>query len=204
MKKSLFFCAIAFIGMALATSCGNKGANEEAPLAEVLTVDTIVANAEQFAGDTVTIEGVVSHLCKHGGKKAFVLGSDDNTMIRCEATPEMGGAFPQESIHKPIRVTGVVVESRIDENAVRQMEAQHAEQVKMIAEQAGAEQAAAVDTAATGCETERKAQGQGEIETFAAQMADYRARISARNEAEGKPYLSTYYIVASSYEILPE
>jgi len=204
MKKSLFMSAMAFIGLTLATACGNKSGNNETALTDALSVDTIVANPEQFLGDTVTIEGVVSHLCKHGGKKAFVLGSDENTMIRCEATPKMGGAFPQESIHNPIRVTGVVVESRIDEAAVQQMEAQHTEQVKMIAEQAGAEQASAVENAATGCETERKAQGQGNIETFAAQMADYRARIAARNEAEGKPYLSSYYVVATSYEILPE
>ncbi len=203
MKKSIFLSAIAFIGLALATACGNKTENT-AETVEALGVDTIVANPEAFLGDTITIEGVVSHLCKHGGKKAFVLGSDENTMIRCEATPEMGGAFPKESIHKPIRVTGVVVESRMDEEAVKQLEANHVEQVKMIAEQAGAEQAAAVENAATGCDTERKAQGQGDIETFAAQIADYRARIAERAEKEGKPYLSTYYIVATSYEILPE
>lgn len=203
MKKTLFISAMAFLGMVMASSCGNKAANE-AEEVQALSVDTIVANPEAFVGDTVTIEGSVSHLCKHGGKKAFVLGSDDNTMLRCDATPEMGGAFPQDCIHKAIRVTGVVTESRIDEETVKQMEAQHAEQVKMIAEQAGQEQADAVANAATGCETERKAQGQGEIDTFEAQMADYRARIAARAEKEGKPYLSSYYIVAYSYEILPE
>ena len=90
------------------------------------------------------------------------------------------------------------------EEDIAQIEAQHAEQVKMVAEQAGAEQAEAVDKASTGCETERKAQGQGDIDSFQAQMADYRARIAARAEKEGKPYLSSYYIVATSYEILPE
>lgn len=204
MKKSIFLSAVAFIGMMLATSCGNKAQNETVEEAVAISVDSVVSNPEAYMGDTITIEGVVSHLCKHGGKKAFLLGSNDSTMIRCEATPEMGGAFPQESIHKPMKVTGIVMESRLGEEEVQQIEAQHAEQVKMIAEQAGAEQAAAVDQATTGCDTERKAQGQGDIETFAAQMADYRARIAARAEAEGKPYLSSYYIVAYSYEILPE
>lgn len=203
MKKSFFISALACIGMLMASSCGNKAENtvEES---EALSVDTVVANPESFVGDTIVVEGVVSHLCKHGGKKAFLLGSDENTMIRCEATPEMGGYFPQETIHKPMKVTGVVVESRMTEETVQQIEAQHAEQVKMIAEQAGEEQAAAVDKAAAGCETERKAQGQGEIESFAAQMADYRARIAERAEKEGKPYLSSYYIVATAYEVLPE
>lgn len=204
MKKSLFFSAIAFLGMVIATSCGNKSENNVNEDTVVVSIDSVVTNPEAYLGDTITVEGVVSHLCAHGGKKAFLLGSDENIMIRCEATPEMGGAFPQESVHKPMQVTGVVVESRLGEEEVKQIEAQHAEQVKMIAEQAGAEQAATVDKAATGCETERKAQGQGEIDSFAAQIADYRARIAERAEKEGKPYLSTYYIVAYSYEILPE
>lgn len=204
MKKSLFFSAIAFLGMVIVTSCGNKAENNVSEESVVVSIDSVVANPEAYMGDTITVEGVVSHLCAHGGKKAFLLGSDENVMIRCEATPEMGGAFPQESVHKPMQVTGVVVESRLGEEEVKQIEAQHAEQVKMIAEQAGSEQAAAVDQAATGCETERKAQGQGDIDSFTAQMADYRARIAERAEKEGKPYLSTYYIIAYSYEILPE
>ncbi|MBD5225954.1 MAG: hypothetical protein HDS68_08375 [Bacteroidales bacterium] len=204
MKKSLFLSAIAFFGMMAATSCGNKAENNVCEDTVVVSIDSVVANPEAYMNDTITVEGVVSHLCAHGGRKAFLLGSDENVMIRCEATPEMGGAFPQESVHKPMQVTGVVVESRLGEEEVKQIEAQHAEQVKMIAEQAGAEQAAAVDQAATGCETERKAQGQGDIDSFAAQMADYRARIAERSEKEGKPYLSTYYIIAYSYDILSE
>lgn len=205
MKKNLFFTVLAAIGMMIATSCGNKAANNaETEEVAAISVDSIVANPEAYLGDTITIEGIVSHLCKHGGKKAFVLGSADSVMIRCDATPEMGGAFPQDCIHHPIKVTGVLTESRMTEEDIAQIEAQHAEQVKMVAEQAGAEQAEAVDKASTGCETERKAQGQGDIDSFQAQMADYRARIAARAEKEGKPYLSSYYIVATSYEIRPE
>ncbi|MDE6628652.1 MAG: hypothetical protein K2K36_04710, partial [Muribaculaceae bacterium] len=94
--------------------------------------------------------------------------------------------------------------SRITSEPVSPLEAQHAEKVTMVSDQACEEQAAAVDNAAAGCETERKAQGQADIATFAAQMADYRARIAERAEKEGKPYLSTYYIVTYDYEILPE
>lgn len=205
MKKSLFLATVAAIGMMLATSCGNKADNDTVSEAVAsVSVDSIVANPEAYVGDTISIEGIVSHLCKHGGKKAFVLGSSDSVMIRCDATPEMGGAFPQDCIHHPVLVRGVVVESRMTEEDVAQIEAQHAEQVKMVAEQAGAEQAAAVADAATGCDTERRAQGQGDINTFQAQMADYRARIAARAEKEGKPYLSSYFVKALSYEVLPE
>ena len=43
--------------------------------------------------DTVTVEGLCSHLCSHGGRKAFLAGTDTTVILRCEATAEMGGAF---------------------------------------------------------------------------------------------------------------
>ncbi len=202
MKTNLIYLAVALVMIAL-TGCSGKS-TAESGVSDSLTVDTILANPETFVGQSVTIEGVVSHLCKHGGRKAFLLGSDVNTMIRCDATPEMGNVFPQETIHQPLRVTGVVMESRLDENTIRELEMNRQGQIERITEQQGAEEAANFSNAPTGCETERKAAGQEEVETFAAQMADYRRRIAERDSIEGKPYLSTYYIQATAYEMLPQ
>lgn len=202
MNKNIILWAFAALMAIAVTSCGSKNSSDTTGETS-LTVDTILANPEAFVGQTVTIEGVVSHLCKHGGRKAFLLGSDENTMIRCDATAEMGNVFPQETIHQPLRVTGVVMESRLDEQTIRQLEQDRQGQVERLAEQQGAEEAANYQNAPTGCETERKAAGQAEVETFAAQMADYRRRIAERDSLEGKPYLSTYYIQANAYEILP-
>lgn len=203
MRKNFILWATALFLAAL-TGCSGKSASESADMADSMTVDTILANPEAFVGRTVTIEGVVSHLCKHGGRKAFLLGSDDNSMIRCDATAEMGNVFPQETIHHPLRVTGIVMESRLDENAIRELELNRQGQIERIAQQQGEEEAANFSNEPAGCETERKAAGQGELETFAAQMADYRRRIAMRDSIEGKPYLSTYYIRATAYEILPD
>ncbi len=203
MNKNIILWAIAALFAIAATSCSGKSSSETAE-ADTVTVDSILANPEVYVGQTVTIEGVVSHLCKHGGRKAFLLGSDENSMIRCDATAEMGNVFPQETIHQPLRVTGVVMESRLDENTIRELEQNRQGQLERIAEQQGEEEAANFQNAPTGCETERKAAGQAEVETFAAQMADYRRRIAERDSLEGKPYLSTYYIQASAYEILPQ
>ncbi len=203
MNKNIILWAIAALFAIAATSCSGKSSSETAE-ADTVTVDSILANPEVYVGQTVTIEGVVSHLCKHGGRKAFLLGSDENSMIRCDATAEMGNVFPQETIHQPLRVTGVVMESRLDENTIRELEQNRQGQLERIAEQQGEEEAANFQNAPTGCETERKAAGQAEVETFAAQMADYRRRIAERDSLEGKPYLSTYFIQASAYEILPQ
>ena len=205
--KHLSFAVVAAVfGFLMAACSGSKESTEEN---SVITVDELMANADNLVGDTVTIDGVCSHLCRHGGRKAFVMGSTDSVMIRCEAFPLMGEAFPKSVIRKPIQVTGVVVEERVDEAAVQAMEKQYAEsiaQADSIA-QANPLEAAPVENAAThesGCETERAAKGQKDITDFEARMADYRARIAAREASEGKPYLSFYYLNAISYEELPE
>lgn len=180
MKLRTIFCFI--IALAAMSCTQKKEVAEPAPL----TVDSLMTEAGAFLGDTVTVEGTCSHLCKHGGRKAFLVGADSTTVLRCEATPEMGGAFAPDCAGRTMTVRGIVRENRIDEEAVARMEAQYL----------------AADTAARqheACDTEKKAQGQAELSTFEARMADYRAKIAARAEAEAKPYLSFYYLEALSY-----
>ncbi len=184
----LFSAAILAVAM---TACGSSSKDKaQADIAEpeALSVDALLAAPDSLVGQTVTIEGVCSHLCKHGGRKAFVAGASDGNLIRCEATAEMGGYFPKETIHRPIRVTGVLVEERIDSTVIAQIEEQ--DKNKSDCE--------------SGCETERKAQAQAELTSLADRIADYRAKIAERTEKEGKPYLSFYYINSTNYEILGE
>lgn len=197
MKKSIkFFAAIAVVAMSL-TSCSGSSKQEAATTDSIvaISVDEVLANPDSLVGQTITIEGVCSHLCKHGGKKAFVLGSGDSKLLRCESTPEMGGAFSKETIHKPISVTGILREERIDEAAVKRMEEQYANQEATVE---------TTTEAAVGCDTERQARGQADITTIEERMRDYRIRIAQRDSIEGKPYLSFYYLESKSYEILPE
>ena len=145
------------------------------------------AEAPQLLGDTIEVEGLCSHLCKHGGTKAFLVGADSTIVLRCQATAEMGGAFAPDCIGDTLIVKGIVRENRIGEAEVAAMEAR----------QAAADSA---QQAHEACATEKRAQGQDSIDTFAARMADYRARIADRQAAEGKDYLSFYYIEALSYK----
>ena len=205
MKKSLLF--LSFIALCLGiVSCGGAASkSEQLPdAAEAISVDQVLADPDALVGDTIVIEGVCSHLCRHGGRKAFVAGSADSIMLRCEAFPLMGEPFPKSTIHHPIRVTGVLREQRIDEAAVAEMERENNERLERIAQERGEESAELAARAASGCDTERAAQGQKDLTTFNERMADYRARIAERNEREGRPYLSFYYLDAISYETLSE
>lgn len=190
-----------------AVSCGNKSANQTDEAAmSTISVDGLMAHATDLVGDTIEVEAPCSHLCSQGGKKAFLVGSADTLLLRCEAYPLMGTPFPKDCIHKTLRVKGVVREQRIDSAAVAEMESQYA--ARFAAENTAAENGSSTDTAAqprqSGCDTERTAQGQRELTTFDERMADYRKRIAERYAAENIPYLSFYYLDAIAYEIVAE
>ena len=185
--RTLLAAAAVVLGIGFFAACSSKTAETVQPAA--LGVDSVMTVAADIVGDTIEVEGLCSHLCKHGGRKAFLVGADSTAVLRCEATAEMGGAFAPDCVGKTLKVRGIVRENRVGEAEVAAMEARQAE----------ADSAARAHEA---CDTEKKAQGQDSIDTFEGRMADYRAKIAARTEAEGKDYLSFYYIEALSYEIV--
>lgn len=203
--KKIMFGLMAAVALLAATACGSKTETAQADeQPATVTVDQVLADAESLVGDTLDVEGVVSHLCRHGGRKAFLAGSASDALLRCEAFPLMGKPFPQEVVHKNVIVKGILREQRIDEPAIQEMEKAEAERVANIEKESGKEAAERAANADSGCETERTAQGQANAVTFADRMADYRAKIKARHEAEGKAYLSYYYLDAISYQELAD
>ena len=201
--KKIFSPAIRLVAacgvLALAACGGNASGRaktrDQAPAqtrsTAVLEIDELLAAADSLAGQTVTIEGVCTHTCKHGARKIFLMGSDDSKTIRVESG-QMGKAFDQKCVNNIVRVKGTLREERIDEAYLRNWEAQVAAQT---AEQHGNGEA--------GCDTEKAARGET-ANTTEGRIADFRAKIAAREAAEGKAYLSFYYVDAQSYEILDE
>ena len=188
IKKFMALCAVA-LGIGAIASCSGKEAQaEEQQVAQAtITVDSLMMCAPGMVGDTVTVSGAVSHLCSHGATKAFILSTDSTQMLRCQATPEMGGAFSPECMEHVIVVRGIVRENRIDEDAIKAMEERYAVQS---------------GNADNGCATERSAEGQDStVVTFADRMADYRTRIAAQVADGGNPYLSFYYLETVAYDI---
>lgn len=190
MKKIALFAAVVMMAVTV-TSCGNRKAksNTAEPatveVAGALELDHLLDNAEQYLGKEVELEAICTHLCSHGATKMFLLGSDNTKTIRVEAAAL--GAFSQKCANSIVKVKGIVHEERIDEaylQAWEKMEGgvQHGEDE-------------------SGCDTEKAARGETGNST-AERIADFRARIAARNAAEGKAYLSFYYIEALSYEVV--
>lgn len=182
------------LGMTLGlASCGdNSNKNKEQASAEEMTptaleVDQVLADPDSLVGDTIKVEGICTHICKHGGGKIFLMGSDDTKTLRVEAGESIG-SFPQETVNSIVRVTGVLVEDRIDEDYLAQWEAQIADQAKEAQGEGG-------------CAADMEANAEAEANSVLERIANFRSRIAERTEKEGKPYVSLYHMEGLSYEI---
>lgn len=195
--KSLFFAMVAIL-VALTTSCSNKSAKQTAEAETVAEatpvvwgIDEVLVNADSLNGQQVTVEGVCTHVCQHGGKKIFLMGNDDHTTLRCEANEEIG-KFNPDAVNNMVQVSGVLVEDRIDEAYLVAWE----ERLKADAEENHGENKEA------GCETEKKNRGESAAaNTPEKRIASFRERIAKRQAEEGKNYLSFYHLNANQYEV---
>lgn len=191
MKKYVVL-VVALMAMVNFNSCGNKQQKQQDEASERLSgaidVDSLLAAADSLSGQEVTVEGVCTHICKHGGRKIFLMGSDDTQTIRIEAGKV--GKFDQKCVNSMVKVTGVLVEQRVDEAYLENWE----NQLKAAtAEKHG-------DSDAAGCSTEKQARGET-ANTPEQRIADFRKKIAARKARDGKEYLSFYYVEANNYEI---
>ena len=180
-------------GACASVSCGGNASTKaktrqtEAARPAALEIDELLASADSLAGKTVTIEGVCTHTCRHGARKIFLMGSDDTQTVRVESG-ELGSFDPQ-CVNRIVRVTGTLDEQRVDEAYLAAWE-----------EQTKAQTGERHGTTEAGCDAEKAAR-QETGATVAERIADFRAKIAARKAAEGKNYLSFYYVTATSYEI---
>ena len=169
-----------FIMLTTITSCQSQ----------ILEVDDILARADSLTGKTFTTEALCTHICAHGGGKIFLMGSDDTKTIRVEAGTKIG-SFKPETVNNLVRITGKLVEQRIDEAYLTEWEAQVKAQT---AEKHG--------TTEQGCASEQKARGEAPANSIEERITNFRQRIADRQAKEGKNYLSFYYIEGDTYEIV--
>ena len=192
--KSIKIFIILCLGiMIIFSSCGKKKTAEQNNESTVqqsvnIDVDQLLADAEELVDQSVSIEGVCTHICKHGGRKIFLMGSDDTKTIRIEGGEV--GKFDARCVNNMVEVTGKVREQRIDEAYLQQWEARIAEET---AEKHGEGE--------EGCSTEKKARNETGNSTTE-RIANFRERIAEREAKDGKAYLSFYYMEAEKYSIL--
>jgi hypothetical protein len=57
--------------------------------ATVLTPSEFPDKAETYMGQKIQIEGMVVHVCKHGGKKMFLVGDNPEIRVKIDASDEV-------------------------------------------------------------------------------------------------------------------
>lgn len=125
MNKIKFVYGFAFLStMFLVAGCTSKESSEESNSSEtvVMQIDDLLNNVEELAGDTVTIEGSCTHICRKSGKKIFLMGSDDAHTIRVESGN--GEPFDPECLYSVVQVKGVLVKADHSPEVLQKIEAQ--------------------------------------------------------------------------------
>ncbi len=116
-RMALLTLAVLFI-----LSCGNqknKGVNSpghDEKESIVYSVDELYEHAEELAGQEVTVKGTVMHVCKQGGGRCFLMGSNEDFNIRIEAGEKIG-AFKQEQMGSDLTITGIFKEVKTEADA---------------------------------------------------------------------------------------
>jgi len=124
MTKKLFPLLIVIL-FAL-VSC-NQGAKESADATKndttVITVLTFAQQADSCIDMPVIIEGTVLHLCKHGGKRMFLVDGTDSIRVEITAGPNIV-KFDDALVGSRVRVIGTLKEERIDAKYLNEWEAE--------------------------------------------------------------------------------
>jgi hypothetical protein len=122
MTKKLF--PIIILSVLFIASC-NQGTKEtsgenkaDTALLTVLTFDT---SAHSYVDKPVIIEGTVLHLCKHGGKRMFLVDGTDSIRVEVTTGPDIP-KFEETLIGSRVRVFGTLKEERIDERYLNEWE----------------------------------------------------------------------------------
>lgn len=115
MKNLLLIGILAFLFF----GCGNQNKKQEQATEKqvlVLTVDELYEKAAELSDQEIIVKGTVMHVCKQGGGRCFLMGSNDSINIRVEAGEKIG-AFTQEQMGSDLEITGILKIVRTEADA---------------------------------------------------------------------------------------
>ena len=105
MKRLLFLLLMAVVAFSCGSRQNQTQNTENEPV--VITVDELMASAADRVDQEVVISGLITHVCKHGGQRCFVMGATDDVVIRVEAGDAID-AFKQEFVGGELQITGIL------------------------------------------------------------------------------------------------
>lgn len=110
----------------LVGACKNSGEKNE-PSSDtkiILTLEDFYSNPDNYLNQEVTIQGLVTHVCKHGGQKLFIASEGDLDPLRIDVGEDIP-EFKIEMEGSEAEFTGLV--QLMNEEFVAQAQAEHEE-----------------------------------------------------------------------------
>jgi len=125
--KSIKFLFLVLISLFFACnekpgSSGSSADNADVEVIEtVVLVDDLMSDPDAYVGKVIELEGLVTHVCKHSGKRLHLTSAATNEMVRVEATGDIT-QFERELEGSDVRITGLVQKQVIDEDYLSKWE----------------------------------------------------------------------------------
>lgn len=128
MKKITFIALVTFVMFSMNSMFAQEAINPEGndpQTVNVITPEKFQDFAAENVGKEVEIKGMVIHVCKHGGKKMFLIGEDPDFRVKIDASdkvsvfnPELeGSTVDVKGIIQPIEEEVVPEEEKHDQDA---------------------------------------------------------------------------------------
>lgn len=112
--------SLVFLILLLAIGCSQQQAKQET---SDITLAELTTNTGDYVGKIVQVKGTVNHVCRHGGKKLFIIGDSPNQSFKINAGVEVG-SFNIALEGSDVQVLGVIEEERVDAEYLDEWEAQ--------------------------------------------------------------------------------
>jgi hypothetical protein len=195
MRRNLFLLAIAALWI---TSCGGEGTTDATTQ---VTLAQFESGAAEYVGKTVSITGTVDHVCRHGGKKMFIVSEGSGERLKITATSDVG-SFDVALEGSNVRVEGIVEVLKVDESYLANWEGEvcAAEGLPVDAAEGEHQNEAAETAVAEGAEA---AEEQLAEATDKEQSPEELKQINSLREqltGSGEEYLAFYSLACSSFE----
>jgi len=108
MQKILY---VLILSALIFISCANEAQEKNSAK---LTVAEVTMNASEYVGKSVTVTGTAVHVCRHGGKRLFMIGENPEERFKVTAGTDVG-SFDVKLEGSDLLVQGIVEEQRVDE-----------------------------------------------------------------------------------------
>lgn len=144
----------------LIAACGSTGEENKSQVSEEsinIEFASLIESPADFLNKEIVLDGNVVHVCKHSGKKMFIVGEDPDIRLHVSAGGDIP-VFPMELLGSDVTVTGVLTEVIIAEE---EHSGEHAGEGEHSEDEADGEAAEGED-----CETEAALKKQPVLATY--------------------------------------